>query len=284
MQSSTSIMKMNLDSFYGIGNAHDVNEDYATTGIIANKHIFMVSDGCSASEDVDFGCRFNCKNALKALRDFDFKKSICADNDTFYTHFRHEIAYYSDFVRKSLDMPKSSLDASLVIGITNGELIRVFFYGDGYVFLKLKDDNVRIIRVTYTNNAPLYPSYFLQEERLESYLEEFKGHHKNVTIFSSKEKLEVTTEHDLLKPLMFTFDVKDIITCCVTSDGFGSFTMKGIQQLNDFDMMCGALDFKNYAGQYILRRMKSFHRDIAHQEVRHEDDISVAGVHFIEGV
>jgi len=71
------ILMSGLDSFFFIGDSHEICEDYAVSGIHhlneAETNIVpygIVGDGCSAAKNVDFGSRFLVKAAENNIQHF----------------------------------------------------------------------------------------------------------------------------------------------------------------------------------------------------------------------
>jgi hypothetical protein len=58
---------MAADAFFRMGSHHKVCQDYAVSGIFAGRPYAMLADGCSSSQDTDYGARFLVSAASRRL-------------------------------------------------------------------------------------------------------------------------------------------------------------------------------------------------------------------------
>lgn len=75
---------MKTDSCYFIGKDHRICEDYAISGVKNNIAYAIVSDGCSASLDVDFGSRVLALSARETLQ--TLTEDVIEDVNLFGVH------------------------------------------------------------------------------------------------------------------------------------------------------------------------------------------------------
>lgn len=274
---------MNIDSHFLIGHSHDICEDYAESGVILanNHHYAIVSDGCSASNNVDIGSRILCRNTIKALEDFKFD---LMDDVLQYEHIGNKIILYSEFVAKEMGLTENALDATLIFAVTDGKIIKVFMYGDGYITVKYPLNVIVNYQIEYTSNAPYYLSYQLNKTRLDGYKKEFKDDTKFLTTRTIKPGFGSTDmKHDILcSPTIFTFDaIKDGIEyVAISSDGISSLHRGDSVPLDPMQSIRDVFGYKNYSGAFVKRRMKMFKKDCETNGHRYEDDIAVATISF----
>lgn len=270
---------MNSDCYFEIGNTHQICEDYALVGnFIKNHklyHYAMISDGCTSSPDVDIGCRIICKCAEEALRLlYDENKN----EEKLYELIR-DFSIFSAFrIINGLSIDKKSLDATLIIAITDGEVIDVFVYGDGIIIL---DEAYYSIESPKNGcfESPFYISYHLDSNIIKKYSEnnDYKGVY-NIGFFSEEDDIE-TKNIEIEENVSFRFSTKDFSFVSVLSDGVKTYH-KNLNRMDFIDMGKKFVDFKNTIGTFVKRRMKKIKYECEKSKIVHNDDISIATIYL----
>lgn len=262
---------MNADSTYFIGHDHIVCEDYAIASSSPTFTYAIVSDGCSASSDVDFGARCLAMSAKREIRlnqdnilNFDGKKVVANAQrviDTF--------PYLSP----------QFLDATLLTAIVNNNTKRanVFMYGDG-VMIHRKKDGIVAVHIQLSSGAPDYLSYHLDPIRKQQY-QRLEGNVKEVTILKDG-KLDTSRTGDYLPldPFVYDVEVEEGDVLAVISDGINSFRKSDNTPISWTDLIDEFTAYKNYEGVFVLRRIAAFKRKCLKDGTTHSDDISVATI------
>lgn len=272
-------MNIHVDSYFTIGHSHDVCQDYAAHASWGDRHVFMVADGCSSAPDTDFGSRLLCKAALNSIRMMTcFPESI---DQKFHDDFRNMCIFPAYVQLKSLGMELNSLMSTLLVGISDGKMIHMLMYGDGYTLVKSKT-GFCIGRMMFPNSSPFYPAYCINSNERNRYMSIVGGRDNNQTEYTLWSPIEsMTWNNKLDDPLFTSYHVADLEYVMVATDGFGSFmNMEKGEQIDDFNLMHTQLTLKNHAGAFIKRRMKAFKRSLVGTSIRHDDDIGVAGIYF----
>lgn len=265
---------MNTDSYFYIGHSHNICEDYAMTNIFNSKiGIAIVSDGCSASEDVDIGSRVLSKVCNNILLD-----TININTFEFTVDkIKEKIIYSADYAIKELNINHHSLDATLLFAITDGKKIKIRAYGDGFIIFQLVNGDVEFYKISYESNAPYYLSYLLNKEDREKYMDVF-GRPKLIQHYVNM-KLMSTKMCDPLEDFELDIDIKEknIKTCSLSSDGIDSY-MCHVTPIDCTSVVSNFISFKNLSGDFVKRRLKAYARECIKNNIKHDDDISLSSI------
>jgi hypothetical protein len=263
---------MNGDSTFYIGKDHLICEDYALA--YADEHIgyAIISDGCSASPNVDFGSRAIAMSAENILR-----------TNINPTDLGNEIIQNA---RKVFDifplLHPQTLDATLVMAWVKDKKITCHIYGDGVVVHKT-NDGIKTVHVQLTSGAPDYLAYRLSPSRMAAY-KALVDNKKNVITESCKNGDDFTfllgdlVSYNPLEPVVLTWDAQDGDIVAVISDGINSFRKANGEPITCSSLIGEFLGFKTLEGEFVTRRISAFKRKCAKEGITHFDDISMAAI------
>jgi hypothetical protein len=264
---------MNSDCYFAMGKSHMICEDYAYSGVNANgNQVAVVSDGCSASPDTDFGSRFLVRSSV-----------ICGANtkynsiQTFGDELVRGTIWCASQAHKNLRLSSQCLDATLLYLEIRDDNVVVVTAGDGVVFAIKHDGSLEYWETEYPSGAPFYPSYLLDEPRFDGYVAHcgvksvFK---RMVEVDGSLLEMENVIMHNMVNH--FTLPIDEYKFIGVTSDGISTFDMSTYEALKQLTA------YKNTKGEFVKRRMRKFLKQCAKNNVSPSDDISMAVVHFGE--
>lgn len=273
---------MNTDSAFVIGKSHRVCQDYSSYG----PNFIVVSDGCSGSQDTDFGSRI----IAKTFSDYSFNNEIY-DFDKLIKECEKKV--------KLLNLAPMSLDATLLAAYVKDGICTVDMYGDGVLVKQLLDNTFEVTIINYPSDAPLYPSYYLNKDRLTGYVELFGLNRivkkyilsKNGEVSKSETIDEIIGKDDYFNHFNTgyydQFDINKYKSVYLLSDGAESFykikkteTSKQRVDVNLNDVLISLLDFKAYYGNFISRRLNFFKKDCEKLDWHHFDDLSLGGMFF----
>jgi len=265
---------MNSDSHFLIGHSHNVCEDYALSGKHDDLHYAIVSDGCSASKDVDIGARILAKTAESVIK-------------AVYTH-PYQPHYYWNIIGsmiisnaqrtiRSLGIADTALDATLLfaVGYEDRESFSLFAYGDGSFSYYDIDNKLHIIDIEYESGAPYYLSYRLDKQRQEGYRENFPGK-VNINHYYENDdgKLDIKVGSVEHYDFEFCLDVPVGSYISVFSDGTHTFSgLKFTETAKEF------MNFKNHTGDFVKRRMNVIKRRCDKEGIKYSDDVSMASIY-----
>jgi len=282
---------MNSDSAFFIGKSHKICQDYSLYKDSLGLSYAMVSDGCSASKDVDFGCRLLSKCAEKNI-------SLMLND---WDSLRFELTSVKDafLLSDSLNIEQSSLDATLLVAAVKDDKVYLRASGDGAFILRKVNGDFLVINIVYPRGYPCYPSYLLNKDGFDKLLlhftERFCDDYKyrvNIELydFSLKDStliLNETREANAAIDYKWSLSYKDIFDSkqydlvLVMSDGIHTFFHKN--NIISFEyVLSNLLGFKNYRGEFVQRRFQGFLRVCGQEGWDHDDDISFAGIHLGE--
>ncbi len=262
-------MKILKDSIFKIGKAHSVCQDYA-----AHKgDIIALSDGCSSSENTDFGARMLINRQIQS--------KIFA--------FDYESALFMAFVdAKQLGLNLEILDATLLVGKIFSNKLNFSITGDGVFSYQLKDNTIKIVQVEFANNAPYYLSYMLSVSRNENYLQIFGGQ-KTITEYTLENGKVINTEIKIVaynECCEYEFNVNDLKSFFLFSDGVETFhqvikteTSKFTKDIPTVDSVLEIMNCPTF-GPFLEKKYTKMSEQHAKQGIFHSYDLSVAAFLF----
>lgn len=266
---------MNANCYSRIGKTHKICQDYAVTQVNEDIAFAIISDGCSASKDTDCGARLLarvCAHKLSEIDSFSLAGPIA-------------LIEAAAAKAKDLLLDYTSVDATLCYIKANKETYSLKMYGDGVVVKVLDSGDMEVTHVEFPSNAPRYLGYGLDEDRYQMYLDVFGNEIKYRSFLLRKtgevdcEKLELT---QLPAPIMVSYSEDSICKysdIIILSDGIVSFTKDG-QMIKLEDVLKELLPFKNFNGEFVERRALRFMKDAEKLGWAHNDDFSMAAIHF----
>ncbi|MBC7805059.1 MAG: protein phosphatase 2C domain-containing protein [Akkermansiaceae bacterium] len=284
------------DAAFVIGKAHKICQDYALTG--DDNALFSsvwLSDGCSSSLHTDIGARLLTHRAVNRIPDFA---------TVMHAGGKSQLSLLDDFVQisvtlagtiaGSIGVPADCLNATL-LGLVDGvdrkgdRTLYAVLYGDGALVCGMENGERVVFRSEYPANFPFYPAYLADVKRRQIWERVPDNRHTITrTVLDAgggiRESETLSPEdgyHLLARP------VAGLQWAAILSDGIESF-----QQRSESDACCSfapvdylevirALTaFKNFTGGFVQRRMQSFAKECSRRGWHHNDDISVAALHF----
>jgi hypothetical protein len=260
------------DVFLEIGSQHRECEDYIISGYEPFPYIIL-SDGCSSSNNTEMGARILCHLAKQYMK-------YHQDEYLNYKNTGSWIIHNAEMVARQLGLPLSCLDATLIIAYFRDGYIHVSMYGDGSIITK-KNNNITIYHIDYSNNAPFYLSYQIDDIRHGIY-HSLKNDLSIKTISPDGEKCE-SYAYDFQS--IFTYRASDIDCLFITSDGISSFIVESPTErrvVSEVDILPDFMNFKNVKGEFLTRRLKKALKNLKSNDVNHYDDLSVGSFISIE--
>ena len=275
---------MNSDCFFSIGTTHKTCQDYARSGNVIydlgdkTYHYVFLSDGCSSVIDTDIGSRLIVLAAEHNFMDYILNKSLMNNSSI----FERAIVYANE-----LAISENCLSSTLLKIIMNEKKCCVEIVGDGTIVVKRKNGLTSIISVSFPSGYPYYMTY--TGKSLEEYLKQSPVFNKKVTVIDSFKNVseeEVVVKNIAPYSLSFCESTSDIEFVAVFSDGIDSFyktesdgtSIKKIP-IDEVEVIKKCLDFKNFNGQFVQRRMQAFFRECKKLGWEHGDDFSVGTIY-----
>jgi len=253
-------MQIEVDSFLTKGKNKAINKDYIIHGTEPFPYIIL-ADGCSSSPHTDIGARIICHSIKKTYK-YGLNVSMEAILDT------------CDSIRKCLGIPQESLDCTVITCTIKDEIVHIDIYGDGSCFIEFNNGSYRYNNISFPNNAPFYPNYFLNEQRMKNYpndklistciVENGIGPDRHIT-------------EKTLSPhySFYDFDSVDRVkSVIISSDGLNSFGLSFDEAYQSFS------NFKTTKGEFIKRRAKRALKELADVGYHNYDDISIGGMYL----
>ena len=271
---------MNANHHFEIGKDHIVCQDYALSGVGVDgtTAYVIISDGCSASPQVDVGARILALSAKETL-------ASCGGS-SYYELFGLNIIQKAKGIFNVLPyLHPQALDATLLIAWVKNDILTAYMYGDGVFFYKGKAES-RSLHISFLNDkpdfngAPAYLSYNLDAKRINGY-NSMGGIKMIEEVVDRLDGTDLSITHKILQP----FDsvvVKmpvvggDVFGVC--SDGVGSFRKADNEIIPYTDILKQVTDYKSTAGVFVERCVKFFKRNCVKELTTHSDDLSVAAI------
>jgi hypothetical protein len=263
-------MEIFQDCFFSIGKTHKICQDYAVT----EPGIICVSDGCSSSNNSDFGSRILIKIAIQHYKN---NKSI------------NPIAIMDKCFEccSVLDLNYSALDATLLFATIENNKFNIVMAGDGTIVARKKDKSVVIKNIFYKGNAPLYLSYFKNPGRKKAREEMYDCTKtiETITIIPGTTQNPAIEETSINEIENFTFNCDEYEMVSLMTDGIQSFskevisqTTKTVESCNDLILISNLIDYKNYNGQFVQRRCQKYLKECYDQKIINNDDFTIATI------
>ena len=278
------VFEFSVDGILETGKLHKICEDYISFGMKPTPHIIL-SDGCSSSKDTDVGSRILVHLAKRALRRAFGEPWDCpVGYEPFLvggTNASFGNMIINDAIRvvKDMGLPMGCLDATLIMAFVRDGYLKVFMYGDGYVFAGRNDFNLQYAYSEFNENCPYYLTYWADRERA-------KAHCAKVGAEGCTFKTNYPTDKYFVMSNTFVYDalfpLEHLKFLAISSDGINTFinTKQG-GSVPFMDVAKEFLAFKNLAGEFVQRRVGRALKDYKKQDVEHLDDLSF-GVIYIE--
>ena len=273
-------MKLNADQHFLKGRSHHVCEDYALSQVFEYRSkqyaIAIVSDGCSSSDNTDFGSRILSTEYLNNVKSGMYYFVNNSHDVNPYQIFKANTITSASKIVSLMGLNRHVLDATVISALTDGETIWLNFYGDGVIRITYEDETFVEYSCEFESNAPYYMSYYLDPVRNENYLKEFS---RNIVISKSNNSgvYEVlnSTVLDLNQSFIISAE-KRIKSISVSSDGIDTFVK---DQRNPINMKNKFNEFKNFTGEFVKRRLSAIDRECKVNNINYMDDISLAAIH-----
>ena len=278
-------MRIYSDSFFKMGNSHDICQDYAMDYQDDKRSVAVLGDGCSSNPNSDFGSKLLVANTLDMLK-----------NDSFNPN---DIIYRSKYLISSLGLHQSNLNSTLLsVSLSDREDFKVRVFGDGVIVARDKfSQDLHVINIEYPSGAPFYLQYLLSKEDIATWESKYsskvivtKSFIENTENGSIKEysKEELAYLNNYLYET--TFDLKRYDLVAVLSDGVHSFrelersiVPYGHDKYRDvpyLQIIKELFEFKLLNGVFVKRRCKKFFKD--KYNLTHYDDFSIAAISHFE--
>jgi hypothetical protein len=202
-------------------------------------------------------------------------------------------------ITKSLLLPYESLDATLLVACVQNGILRVNAFGDGTVVVMYKDGSRRTWSISFSDNAPAYLSYLLQDWRLRLYLKQHGTRRVDFWLHDEPTKIEEAStysEHieipgetsrkektDALCLKVCEVALKDLECVFLCSDGVSSFhrtVSPGVfVPVPVNEVLEQILAIRSTAGEFLVRRMRRFLQDFCPKTGwANDDDVAVAAI------
>jgi len=285
---------MPADSYYTKGWTHTVCQDYAIHGSLVtisdedksdeNKSMMdygLVSDGCSSSDDTDIGARLILRSAYcnsgsmqQILRSVDAEGGNYMGNaNVMWEEFARNVATDAKNLAYAMELDTSALDATLLGAFADHKWACTASYGDGAHVVCRRVGTERVIEIEHIDfmaNVPPYPIYMTDRD-LQHAFNNYEGNTKRVMRWTSKgdfeERLGGEPSHVLVYP------AEEVEFVGVVSDGVSSFG-----DIRCFEIVQAFTAFRNYAGEFVKRRVMRALDEYQKSQHVPSDDVSIAVV------
>lgn len=268
-------MKFFTDSYVRVGYRHlaegGICQDYSDTYSNEDEALIVVSDGCSTGGRTDIGSRMITMTTIESFKRYGLSNKFFIQNDVLLNSQKHILGlnvsdFYATRLFSYLCKDKSILSIE----------------GDGIVAIKFKSGLVVIHRVEWMNNTPFYPAYCF-DGLLDSFIQAQGGDLNSHSVkiehwdylnesFGARDTKRLSLG-DSLQPVEIPLSVQDLDTVIIFSDG--------ITQIDGIDWkeaVVKCLNFKNYKGSFVKRRLIRFMKDTIKTGKGPIDDFSCAAI------
>lgn len=242
-------------------------EDHAGSWELPGGEVLLVvSDGCSGSPGSSLGSRVLPELARSLLE---------GASDPFELLLSEGFASaLGDGIAKALGLLgvcSQSMDATLVVALSNGSRSAFAVMGDGVLGWRAKGGGAFGADVGFADQAPPYPSYLADKARGEAYCGQTRGEGQVVFPLGLPDGLDGPTVRLGAQRLFgVSFEVEGPVDLVwVGSDG-----MSSVSGLSAFDL--SFTDFKGVVGSFLRRRVSRVLKGAFAGGAANGDDFSMA--------
>ncbi len=275
---------MKTSAYFTKGRSHNICEDYCIAKTTRSGAYVIGSDGCSSSSGTDFGSRIICHCARTSIEAAGFELMNSLTTRELEDYLKRGIVKGLHEAQTSFHLNRDSLDATLVILLAEKNRVRYFFWGDGALITR-RASGLEIISLEYASGAPRYLSYDLAPDDQKAYLREFGG----APLFLERKFIfqegSVLSEKSMLPEYHYcgeipASDSDDLISVTAVSDGIHTFTDLEGRRIPTEQVAEELTEFKNSAGDFMIRRIKKIQRLNRRREISHYDDLFSGAIIF----
>jgi hypothetical protein len=295
---------MSCDSFYSIGDKHQVCQDYALHGELApDLQYAIVADGCSSAEHSEIGAQILCHAAKYQIalsyqsglfHECSLKSLSCMLSNSILKRIQE--------VRLSYPISSKALEATLFIALYAPSKVFVFGWGDGVIIEHYRLEGLyngtefdAVTEIDFSGNAPFY----LVCDR-EHYLKDLQGkgyddpqttltHHYQNVVEGKRGEIDLISRDKPTdgSPYRWCLDMNNrvhpdrkLISVTVCSDGVKSFQDMDKKPVKLMDIVPEVIGYKSTEGEFVKKRMFFLKRKAQKNNWSHFDDIG-CGTIFI---
>lgn len=265
-------MKYAVDHISLVGTQHNLCEDYSLSGFSSQGNPYLiVCDGCSGSKYTDIGSRLLAFITQRVLCDY-----LDAGERPDEREFGNRMAQMASAPLAYLNLPYSTLDATLMICFVIDQNVYVYVYGDGVVGIQ-HTYGVHNCFLVDSGDRPYYPSYSLQRSRLKQYLSERKTDCDVEQYNSGTDGWLQQASYSRRDPETFVYSISEVSAISICSDGVSRMLKKDTQYLlPTYQVVLDLMNYKSRKGVFVQRRVKSYLRKNSDVGIYPYDDVSMA--------
>jgi len=258
------------------------NQDYADSGMLNEITAYaIVSDGCSSGGKTDIGARLVVLATKRALMETVHTHAMPYDTNHIHTLRDSYLSHY----QTELGLEYSDMFATCLWAVTTAQGTQVHIIGDGAIAVQY-ENNCFIHSMHWDKNMPYYPVYKINDMDTQF----MEAHADNPTpmthVMEDMYSTTANTQEVLcigegMKGSSFFFSHADeddafgrLISIGLFSDGVEQVDGNTIRQT-----VTNLLAFKSAKGQFTVRRMNRFLKEVTKTGNGPIDDITYAVIH-----
>jgi len=296
---------MSCDSYYSIGDKHQVCQDYALHGSEGDMEYAIVADGCSSAKFSEVGAQILC-HAAKYHINLCFKTGMFEECslDTLSSVLGNSILKRINEVRVNYPIDKEALEATLLIAVKVGGKIFVFVWGDGIIVERYKSIDGQefqiVTDIDFTCNAPFYltgdPEQYFKNLKNRG----FDNPQTSLNYYYKKNpenfRTETKTVDTIAEPYLWFTNLKgldsstnfygksdgweslNLVSLSLCSDGLKSFQDANRKPIELTEIIPEVVGYKSTDGDFVKKRMFFLKRTALKNKWSHFDDLSCATI------
>lgn len=262
---------MNADVASITGSSHRICEDYGRAD--DNGRYVIISDGCSGSEDSDFGARLLVKQS---------ENKILSDTNWWHDAIRNSYSCVQD-----LKLKPQCLDATLLSITVFDKTVKVNVYGDGVVAYKNSLGYIMVKVFEYPSGYPEYLSYNL-DVNIDRYKTLKNLQNNNQRIVTEYTICPDGSINDLRKiPYLyniFSYSYDVGISVAIMTDGVSSFIKRNengnLVNVETSEIIRKLMDFKSLKGEFAQRSLNLLMKESVKNNWYNYDDVTIGAIVF----
>jgi len=276
-------MSFTTDHTFHIGEQHSrngkPNQDYALSGTFENGLAYIiVSDGCSSGGLTDIGSRLMVLATKQALVEISATINPFENPNAIELVNQRRDTLLEQF-RRALDLEYQDLLATCLWAISSSEFTLVNLTGDGIVAIQT-EAGLTIEQFEWDKNMPYYPAYRLNQTDslfIETHGDEPYPFRQTRLSEESGEYCSPKSTLEGMSGWSVQIESSKLISLALFTDG-----VEQIDSLGYKEAVERLMAFKSTSGQFAVRRMNRFLKEVNTSGRGAIDDISYAVINFDE--
>jgi sulfur relay (sulfurtransferase) DsrF/TusC family protein len=259
--------------------AGGISQDYCVSG--QDRHFdgpiayAIVSDGCSSGGDTDIGSRLMCISARAQI--------IQLSSEFNYSALYGWLKFNLSSQESGLEISPNDMLATCIAARADQANVNIFFYGDGVAAFRYRDGSISIVKLEWSDNAPLYLTY--RSDAVDQLTKAGATLTKRTIHPDGSETVELFDLSKHREGSVLTVPTSSVTDVAIFSDGVTQIRNAAGDTEDWIAVVKDLLAFKGYGGVFVKRRLvNGFLPTRVKTGFKPYDDLSYGVIHIEDDV